>query len=144
MFKIKGKDVFGKSMGDFKELFNKFHTLWLKYFKYILVLLLIVDLCIVGYVWYKYLHDRDVTENEKQEYTMKKKAEITFKKKKFDELKQKALSRKEEFEKEHVLRQDIFYRSDDETVIHTYKQIINSKTSPTGTNSASSNILIHP
>jgi len=113
MFGIKGRDTFNKPTSDVEEVLNKFHTIWLKYFKYLLLILLVINICIIGYIWYKYLYGKNITEKEKQEYIIKKKAEVTFKKKQFDELKQKALVRREKFEEEYSEQKDIFYREND-------------------------------
>ena len=111
MFGLKGRDTFNKPRSTFEEKMQKFSVWWMKYFSYILLTLFFVALSVIGYIWYEYLYNKEVTEQEKQNYIIQKSNAITFKKEKFETIQQELNSRKEKFDAPRVEYRDIFYKT---------------------------------
>ncbi len=111
MFGLKGRDTFNKPTSNFGDILKKTGKWWIKLFPYFLTLLIVICIVVMGYVWYTYLYNKDVTEEEKQQYIDKKNKEVTFKKEKFNELKNEIILRKERFEENRIEYEDIFYHT---------------------------------
>jgi hypothetical protein len=109
MFGIKGRDTFNKPKSSFGEKIQELRTWWIKYFSYILLLLLVLMVGFAGYIWYTYLYDKDVSEQEKQEYIIQKSGTITLKKEKFETIQTELEHRKEVYEAPRQEYKDIFY-----------------------------------
>jgi hypothetical protein len=109
MFGIKGRDTFNRPHSSFEEKIKKMWDWWVKYFSYVLLIFFLVAASITIYIWYQYLYDKDVPEQEKQDYIIQKSSTIKFKKDKFEAIETELKQRKEAYDAPRKEYEDIFY-----------------------------------
>lgn len=109
MFGIRGRDTFNKPLSNRAHLAKIIKEKWLRYFPFLLVFLALSVTVFSGYVWYVYVHTKELSKEEESTYVNQKRQEVIFRKKKFDQVKQQILNRKELFHTERSEYDDIFY-----------------------------------
>jgi phosphotransferase system glucose/maltose/N-acetylglucosamine-specific IIC component len=110
MFGIKGRDTFNKPQSDFALFFGFVRRKWTKIFPIVLSLILVCILSFVWYVWYAFVHTKELTGAEKTDYVNQKKSEVTFDKKRFDAVKDRIVQRNDFYTRNRQDFRDIFYR----------------------------------
>ena len=110
MFGLKGRDTFNKPTSNIGMSVKKAGQWWLKLFPVVLWIIVFYIIVMIGYAWYSYLYQKDITDDEKGIYIDKKMSELTFKKEKFDTLKSIIIKRQEHFENQKVDYEDVFYK----------------------------------
>lgn len=110
MFGIKGRDTFNKPESALEHIVSLVRERWTRYFPFLLGILFLFLMGIAVYMWYIYLHTKELTGEEKQQYVTQKKSEVVFRKEKFDKLKEKILQREGRYNAERTQYTDIFYQ----------------------------------
>ncbi|PID52335.1 MAG: hypothetical protein CR972_02560 [Candidatus Moraniibacteriota bacterium] len=116
MFGIKGRDTFNKPFTNRAKVARMLKEKWIRYFPFILILLACIVIAYVVYVWYVYVHTKELTETERMTYINERRQEVVFRKKKFDQVKDGIIMREERFNAKYEEKNDIFYH------INTQKQ----------------------
>lgn len=115
MFGIKGRDTFNNPMSDRARFVAMIKKKWLRYFPYLLFLLIAIVVAYGGYVWYVYVYTKELSEEESAIYVNQKKQEVIFREKKFNEIKDKINVRAEDFNAQQQDYIDIFYQENKNT-----------------------------
>ena len=112
MFGIKGRDTFNRPLSNRAQIVRVLKEKWLKYFPYILGFLMICSVSFSGYVWYVYVHTKELSASEETAYITEKKQEVTFRQNKFDDIKDEIIMREERYDAERADHNDIFYHTE--------------------------------